>query len=218
MNTLQNHIKAKYNRQQIFCPHRDLNVLTNRLSKIICNDTLFEKEVGIRKERVGIAYIDTIEAIRFDMDRYIQSKFTSSNIFEPSVSNIPLFSLKTPLHDDGTYVMIGIDHGQGTAQFMMRILLSDSSDRCQCNRPDYNTRDINYATIKCKKDPYEILKLTMDETNRCIRHLSTHKLVTFSNTSSTVVRTLFVNVKCNTLSINNNLLSASGPGIGEVYE
>ena len=110
LNTLQNHMKAKYG-HQIFCPHRDLNVLTSRLPKIICNETLVEKEEGIRKEGVGIAYIDTIEAIRFDMDRYIVAKFKSNNIFDPSVSNIPLFCTKTPSHDDGTYVMIGTDHG-----------------------------------------------------------------------------------------------------------
>ena len=105
LNTLQNHIKTKYNSLQIFCPHRDLNVLTSRLPKIICNETLVEKEEGLRKESVGIAYIDTVEAIRFDMDRYIVSKFESSNIFDPSVSNIPLFCTKTPSQDDGTYVM-----------------------------------------------------------------------------------------------------------------
>ena len=101
---------------------------------------------------------------------------------------------------------------------MMSLLLGDSSHRRCLNRPDYNTRDINYATIKCKKDPYEILKLTMEETNICIRHLSTHKLVAFTNTPSTIVRSLFVGVNCNTFSINNNLLSASGPGIEEVYQ
>ena len=140
MTTLQRHIKAKFNGQDIFCPHRDLNKLTDCLLKLICNDSMFERETGLKKERVGLAYLDTVEAITFNMDRYIQSKYLSIDIFDPTIAIIPLFQSKTPSQTDGTYVMIGTDHGQGTAQFLLRILLlGDSSDRRKYNQPDYNT-------------------------------------------------------------------------------
>ena len=203
LKTLQKHIKAKYNGREIFCPRRDLNSLTDRLPQIICNNTLFEKESGLKKESVGVAYIDSVEAIRLDMDRYIQSKMKSTNIWDTAFSNIPLFSTNTPMQIDGTYLMIGTDHGQGTAQFLMRTLLGPSSSRRVKNRPDYNTRDINYATIKCRKDPYEILKLTMSETNKCIRHLNTHKLIALSG-QSPIVRCLFIDVKCVQYSIDGH--------------
>ena len=161
---------------------------------------------------MGLAILDSIEAIRFDMDRYIQSQFKSTDIWHPNLSTIPLFSTHTPSKNDGTYVMIGTDHGQGTSQFMIRILLGSSRLRHIHNRPDFNSRDINYATIKCRKDPYEILKLTSDETQGCIKHLNTHKLIALSDDSS-LIRCIFVNVDSCYYSIVNNILTASGPGI-----
>ena len=216
LNTLQKHIKAKYNGREIFCPKKDLCTLTERIPTIKCNETLIERELGIKKENVGLSYIDSIEAITFDMDRVLQLKFKSKNIFDPSLSNSPLFSTITPSQQDGTYVLIGTDHGQGTAQFMIRILLGNSSCRRTKKRPDYNTRDINYATIRCRKDPYEILKLTMEETNKCIQHLNNHKMIALSDDTS-LVRCIFVEKKYVTFRIDNNTLIASGPGIEESY-
>ena len=186
LNTLQKHLKAKFNGRQIFCPRRDLNRLTIRIPRIICNHTLFEREDGLKKESIGVACLDSIEAIRLDMERYIHSKYQSSNIFRDSVANIPLFSTNTPSHNSGTYVLFGTDHGQGTSQFMMRILLGSSSYRRTQNRPDFNTRDISYATIKCRTDPYEILNLTVQETNKCIHYLTNHKLIALSDDVSLI--------------------------------
>ena len=217
MNTLQKHIKAKFNGHEIFCPHRDLNNLTARLPTMICNNTLFEKESGLKKESIGMTCIDSIQAVSLDMDRYIESKLLYTNIWDPILSDSPLFGNKTPSQDDGTYVLIGTDHGQGTSQFMMRILLGPSNNRRINNRPDFNTRDINYATIKCSKDPYEILKLTMQETNKFIHHLKNHKLIALAGESS-LVRCIFVNIKCVHFTIRDHILTATGPGIQQNYQ
>ena len=44
-------------------------------------------------------------------------------MFDHSIANQPLFHTNTPTNNNGTYVLIRTDHGQGTAQFLFRILL-----------------------------------------------------------------------------------------------
>ena len=217
MSTLQQHIKVKFNGQQIFCPKRELKTLTCRLPKLTTFHTKYQKEVGIKKEMVGVACIDSIEALKLDMDRFIESKLMLLNIFEPLQSSIPLFETKTPSDNSGTYALIGTDHGKGTAQFQYRILLGASSFRRSHNRPDYNTRTITYATIKCKKDPYEILKITKDETNSFIQHLRKHKVIALTDGSGKV-RCIYVDVKYTSYSVTGNVFVASGNGMEKRYD
>ena len=216
LSTFQKHLKVKLNGNDIFCTRRDLNTLTCHVPRLHCSTSSFQKEFGLKKELIGVACIDTIEGIQLDMDRFIQSKYISQNIFDPTLSTIPLFKTKTPTHADGTYVIIGTDHGQGTAQFLMRLLLGDSAMRRLHNRPDFNTRNINYATIKCKKDPYKILKLTKDETNTFLNYLRNHKLIALTDNSNQV-RCIYVSVKCTYYSVQGNIFVASGQGVEERY-
>jgi hypothetical protein len=122
LTTLHKHIKAKYNGRPIFCPKECLQSLTTRIPKMICNESLFEKEEGLKMESIGIAGIDAVEAIRLDMERYIEAKYNASNIFTETLRETPLFGTRTYADNSGTYILIGTDHGQGTAQFMLRIL------------------------------------------------------------------------------------------------
>ena len=92
------------------------------------------------------------------MDRYLHCKYLSKDIFDSDAPNKALIQPSSSNNDSGTYVLIGTDHGQGTSQFLICILLGSNSDHKLRNRPDYNTCNIPFATIKCRKDPYEILK------------------------------------------------------------
>ena len=116
------------------------------------------------------------------------------------------------MQNDGTYMLIGMDHGQGTAQFLLCLLLGNSSICQKYNRPDFNTQNINYVTIKCKIDIYEIINLTKEETNRCISFLARSKLVALTETSNTM-RGIYINVMCVSYSIRDNCFIASGPGV-----
>ena len=217
LTTIQQHIKLKFNGKEIFCPKCDLKKLTHRLPKLKCFNTNFQKEVGIKKENIGVSCIDTIEAIKLDMDRFIESKFMLLNIFDLDQSCLPLFNTKTPTDNLGTYVLVGTDHGKGTTQFQLRILFGPSSCRRSHHRPDYNTRTITYATIKCKKDPYEILSMTKEETNSFIKHLRTHKLIALTDGLGTV-RCIFVHVEYTSFAIVDNMFIASGNGVEKTYE
>ena len=73
LNTLHKHLKHKLNGHDFFCPRKKLKRLTSRLPKLTCNDTMHEREEGMKKEKIGLAYVDTEEAIRIDMDGYLQS-------------------------------------------------------------------------------------------------------------------------------------------------
>ena len=57
-----------------FCPKRELDKLTTRLPTLVCNKILFEREQAQKKESIGLACLDSIEAIRIDMDRFLESK------------------------------------------------------------------------------------------------------------------------------------------------
>ena len=172
----------------IFCPIRDLNTLTERLPTVVCNNNLIERELGLKNEKNGLAYIDTIKAIQYDLDRYLHCKYSLNDIFSSDDPNRALIVPSSSKNNSGTYVLMGTDHRQGTAQFLIHILLGSSSER---NRPDFNTRNIPFATIKCRKDPHAILKLTSNETNRCIKVLSQCTLIALSDDSHTI-RTLFI--------------------------
>ena len=129
------------------------------------------------------------------MERYLESMYSIDFIFG-SNNKKPLFENKTPHDNKGTYVLIGTDHGQGTAQFMLRILLGSSKLRRDHDRPDFNTRTISFANIKCKKDPYSILKLTKDEVNECILELSSKKMVAFTDATNQI-RCIFIQKEMN---------------------
>ena len=105
------------------------------------------------------------------MGRYIESKYSPSQLYCCSDPNNPLFGYHTSSHDCGVFVLIGTDHGQGIAQFLARLLLGDSETRRLAGRVDHQMRTISYATIKSRKDSYGILKMTSKETNDSIHML-----------------------------------------------
>ena len=121
-----------------------------------------------------------------------------------------------PTAVDGIYVIMGTDHGQGTAQFLICILLGCSDIRRQYNRLDYNICSIKYATIKCKKDPYEKLKLTKEESNMFINQLSNHKFLALTNDNGHI-RCMFVDKKSTNYYIIDCVLVASGPDFEKHY-
>ena len=217
-DVIQKHIKCKLNGHELFCPKRDLDELTSRLPKVECKSIQFERELDLKKEKVELAIVDTNEAICLDMDRYLVATFDKKEIFDDTTSPyVPLYKTKTPATQDGTYVLIGTDHGKGAAQFLIRFLLGGSDVRRRHNRPDYNTRTISYATIKCRKDPYEILKLSAEETNKCIATLSTHNLVSLCDEQGTM-RCIFIDARCTSYTVTNRILYATGPNIDKQYQ
>ena len=192
MNTLHRHLKTKLNGNDIFCPKRDLSLLTTRLPKQTIKKELYEKPDGSRNEVVYIASVDLMEAIQLDMDRYLESKCNPKTLYDTiSESKIPLFKYNTPSCDNGVYICFGTDHGQGNAQFLVRYLLGDSYSRRLQEKADHNTRTISYATIKCRKDPYGILKMTSQETNKGISTLRNNQLIACIDEQFTV-RTMLV--------------------------
>ena len=88
------------------------------------------------------------------MDRYLESMISSKQLLDLP-SNHPLYQYKIENNDHGIYVLIGTDHGQGTAQFMLRLNLGTSQERRDADRVDHFTRTLSYATIKCKKTHME---------------------------------------------------------------
>ena len=117
--TLQKHLKSNMSGNDIFCPFRELSVLTKRLPELVCSTSLFDKEEGKKKEQIGLACLNSLEAICIDMDRYLECNFNLHNEYLPTNSNEILFKTNTTTNDDGCYVLFGTDHGQGTSQFQI---------------------------------------------------------------------------------------------------
>ena len=114
---------------------------------------------------------------------------SAQDIFN-SPTNIPLYHYNVDTNEQGIYVLIGTDHGQGTAQFMLRLNLGTSKQRRDAKRADFQTRTLSYATIKCKKDPYVILQLTSELTNRGIDIMEKKQLVAIMDDSTNIVGTI----------------------------
>ena len=191
MSTLNRHLKCKLNGHDLFCPKRELALLTSRLPKLNFSRYMFEKEKGDRKELVDVAESNLIEAIQLDMDRYIETKCLPNTLYNCLDPKTPLFGYRTHRHNLGVYIFLGTDHGQGVAQFLTRLMFGDSVDRRKSGRADHGTRTISFATIKCRKDSYGILKMTSKETNESISILKRSQLVACIDVHNTV-RTIFL--------------------------
>ena len=105
--------------QRFFCPKRELKILTTSLPTLVCNKLLFEREQGQKKETIRLACLDSIEAIRIDMDRFLESKCEINNTYLSENPNVALFESNTTTDDMGGYALVGTNHGQGTAQFLI---------------------------------------------------------------------------------------------------
>ena len=71
------------------------------------------------------------------MDRYLHCKYLLNCIFNSEEPNKALIQASSSNSNSGTYVLIGADHGQGTSQFLICILLGSSSEQKLRNRPDF---------------------------------------------------------------------------------
>ena len=85
------------------------------------------------------------------------------------------------------------------------MLLGSSKERRLKDRPDFNTRTVNIATIKCRKDPYEILKLTSEEMMSCVSTLNKSRLIAIYDEKNSV-RCIFVENTNTSFEIHNNEL------------
>ena len=130
----------------------------------------------------------------------------------------PLFSYRTKSSEKGIYVLMGTDHGQGTAQFLIRLNLGSSEERRLKERPDYKTRTLPFSTIKCKKDSTEILEMTAKVANDGIETLRTKQLVAIIDEAKTIVRTYFVNGDAKEFVIRDNKLITTGLRGAPIYD
>lgn len=216
LRTLQRHLKVKLDGDYIFAKSKDLATLTSRLPRLTCTKISFEKEEGKKKETVWMSSVHISDVIAVDMDRYLESMVLSTNNMFETRPEEPLYQYKIgPDNLQGIYVMMGTDHGQGAAQFMLNMNLGSSDNRKAAGRCDFETRSIPFATIKCKKDPYEILNLTSELTNEGINNMSTMQLVALTNAQT--VRTIWIDKSACEFTIQNDTFVATGPNFRQTF-
>jgi hypothetical protein len=161
---------------------------------------------GVKPEKVGVMKSNVEEVICLDMDRTLEFMMHDETIENFHSPNEPLFGYKTITSESGVYAMIGTDHGQGNSQFLMRLNLGTSEERREKEKADFKSRTISFATIKCKKDTSEILRLCMQEVKDAICVFETKKLVACYDNNTKVARTYFIKRDLQNLRIENNMM------------
>ena len=182
------------------CLHqkKKLPELTCTLPNSTITEVALEKKPGEKRDRVGVSVHEIGELIRLDFERYLPHYFEdvlNNGGTAPPSPDLPLFSYLTKSFPNGIYIMFGTDHGQGYSQFLLRMNLFHSQTCRDKQRADYGTRTLSFATIQCKKDPYEVLKLTMPATQYRIHLLNSNMLIAVVNEDRTKVQTFFVRKK-----------------------
>ena len=210
LSTMHRHLKYKLGGDSIFAKKTDLIKLTSRLPLLTSRELEYEKEPGLKTETIGLATVEIGDVIKYDMNRYLETMVSAQQMFN-SPPTEPLYQYNIDTDKQGIYVLIGTDHGQGTAQFLVRLNLGTSQQRRDTDRADYNTRTLSYATIKCKKDPYAILQLTSELTKRGINVVQNNQLIAIMDESTNIVRTMWIHQDACNFHIASTTLVAYGP-------
>ena len=216
--TLHRHMKYKTDGANLFASKKDIDTLTNRMPTIETSEPVYVKAPGEKEETLGVVLTEIDELVRLDMDRMLQYNLSDVDLNDDDSATEPLFSYRTKSSEKGIYVLMGTDHGQGTAQFLIRLNLGSSEERRLKERPDYKTRTLPFSTIKCKKDSTEILEMTAKVANDGIETLRTKQLVAIIDEAKTIVRTYFVNGDAKEFVIRDNKLITTGLRGAPIYD
>ena len=125
----------------------------------------------------------------------------------------PLYQYEVDAGNQGIYVLIGTNHGQGTAQFTVRPNLGTSQQSREVDCADFMARSLLYATIKCKKDPYSILQLTSEIIKQGIKTTKAKQLVAIMDEEICILRTMWIDTGACNFHIASNAFITTSPHI-----
>ena len=161
--------------KSLLCPKSQLKKYSTNLPPLMYSTYMWKKDENKKKEKVLIAQSEMGEVIKKSVSDYLidnRTKLTK----EKANTLDPLFSYVTQV-GDGIVMILGTDHGQEHAQFVLQLNLESSKYRRNHNSTTAGTTFANFGKIKSTTDSYDIIKLTSDNVNEGCKLLQDHMLL-----------------------------------------